>query len=463
MLKPLTVIEPSTGTERTSIEEQFVPEVTLADQSLSKQVYFALTSDDAGRVCKDIPEEACKEQPRNFLIHVVSLAATKIGDGLVDPKLVLSWLLGVLGAPAYLIGLLVPLRESGALVPQLFLASTIRTMARRKWVWAAGSLVQGLCVAGMAASAVWLQGVEAGWAIVTLLGIFAIARSACSVSYKDVLGKTVSKNTRGTVTGTASSLAAALVLGFGILLSTGLIDKSTTTIAGALLVASSCWIAAALLFIGMPEHAGATAGGGNPLSVAFKQLGLLKRDPQLVRFIATRGLLVATALAPPFLVTLAGRGGDAELGQLGAFVIASALASVGSTYIWGRLSDVSSRKVLSMAAAAGALALTVAAALGWLAPERLQNYLVGPALLFVLMIAYQGVRLGRSTHIVDMADEQTRASYTAISNTIVGVLLMLGSGFGLLAVWAGEAAVLCVFALMCFVAVFSALTLEEVQ
>jgi hypothetical protein len=39
-------------------------------------VYAILTSEDDGRVCRDIPESACQVQPRNFFVHVVSLAAT---------------------------------------------------------------------------------------------------------------------------------------------------------------------------------------------------------------------------------------------------------------------------------------------------------------------------------------------------------------------------------------------------
>ena len=141
---------------------------------VSASVYETLTSEDDGRVCRDIPETACQEQPGNFLKHVLSLAATKTGDGFADPKLVLSWLLSTLGAPAFAIGLLVPVREAGALLPQLVIAGWIRSLQRRKWVWAVGSLVQGLAVLGMAFSAVRLEGSAAGWAILALLALWMI-------------------------------------------------------------------------------------------------------------------------------------------------------------------------------------------------------------------------------------------------------------------------------------------------
>jgi hypothetical protein len=435
----------------------------VAIEETQQAVYELLTSEDDGRVCRDIPEAACAEQPQNFTKHVVSLAATKTGDGLVDPKLVLSWLLTALGAPAFMIGLLVPLREAGALLPQLFIAATVRGLPQRKWVWAGGSLVQGLCLLGMAVAALTLSGAAAGWAILALLAVFATARAACSVSYKDVLGKTVSKATRGTATGTASSIAAALVLAFGLLLSLGLLERSVATIAAALAVAAGLWILAAAVFATLAEQPGATEGGGDPISVARKQVSLLWRDPQLGRFIATRGLLTATALAPPYLLALAGREGGRELGQLGLFVVASALAGMGGGYVWGRLSDKSSRKVLLLSALAAAAVLAATALIGGLAPDWLAGGFAAPMLLLVLMIAYQGVRLGRSTHIVDMAGRDDRAAYTALSNSIVGILLLAGGAFGFLAQAAGEATVLAVFAAMSALAAVTAWGLREEQ
>lgn len=435
----------------------------MVTETVKAAVYERLTGEDEGRVCKDIPDQACDEQPSNFLKHVISLALTKTGDSLADPKLVLAWLLTSLGTPAFLIGLLVPVREAGALLPQMFIAASVRVLPVRKWVWVAGSLIQGLAVIAMALAALSLDGAAAGWTIVILLAIFALARSACSISHKDVLGKTVSKSTRGTATGTASSISAFAALMFGVLLTIGILEKSTASIAGVVFVAGALWLAAAVVFANLAEVPGATEGGGNPIAVVIDQFGLLREDDQLVRFIAARGLLISTALAPPYILAVAG--GEAAgngLGQLGPYVLASSLAAMGSGVIWGRLSDRSSRQVLIRASliAAGALgAGAVIAALG----TDLVPPLTLAVVLFVLMVAYQGVRLGRATHIVDMTDADKRAAYTALSNTIVGGLLLLGGVFGLVAQFAGLTVLLAVFALMCIAAAFIAGGLDDVQ
>lgn len=205
-----------------------------APERAAQIAWDLLTAEDDGRVCKDIPESACNEQPKNFVTHIIALSMTKLADGLLNPKLMLSWILTSLGAPAYFVGWLVPVREAGALLPQLFIAGYIRSLPLRKLVWTLGCFIQGICAAGIALAAIYLTGFNLGLFVVVLLGMLALARSLCSVSYKDVLGKTVGKSKRGTATGTASSLAAGGILFYALVLSSGQIERETLLIAGFL-------------------------------------------------------------------------------------------------------------------------------------------------------------------------------------------------------------------------------------
>lgn len=177
-----------------------------------KPAFSVLTGADAREVRTD--------EARNGLIHIASLTLTKTADGLIDPKLVLSWLLNALGAPGAMIGALVPVRESGALLPQLALARKVEASAQRKRFWAVGSLIQGLAALGIALTAITLAGAAAGGAVIILLAILAFGRSASSVSYKDALARTIAKRRRGAVTGFASSLASATAFGVGLLMAT---------------------------------------------------------------------------------------------------------------------------------------------------------------------------------------------------------------------------------------------------
>ncbi len=430
-----------------------------ATTGIVEAAFTALTGAKADAPCADISRGACEAQPRSFMTHAASLAATKTADGLIDPKLVLAWLLTNLGAGPALIGLLVPVREAGALLPQLFTAGILHRLPRRKWAWAAGSAVQGLAALGMAAAALTMDGARAGWMIIGLLAVLAVARSVCSVSYKDVLGKTVDTTRRGTVTGLATSVAATFTIVFAVILMSDAVERGGLVLA-AIAVAGGLWLVASAIFATLPEEAD-PASGETSLDALRTGFRRVLGDRQLGLFILTRGLLISTALAPPFMVALGSGEDGSALSRLGALVLASSLAGLASGYVWGRLADRSSRKVLALTALAAACALgaTVAADMagiigkGW----------VLPALLFALMIAYQGVRLGRSTHLVDMATPETRATYTAVSNTAIGVLLLLGGLFGVMAEAYGPRAVLIALGGMAALAVPAALRLDEVQ
>jgi MFS family permease len=174
--------------------------------------------------------------------------------------------------------------------------------------------------------------------------------------------------------------------------------------------------------------------------------------------IIVRSLLVGTALAPPYLVMLQP---DSALGQLGILVLASAVASLLSSYVWGRLSDRSSATVLRLAGVAGGGLLALVVVLDLIGISTMTGVI--PVMLFGIMIAYNGVRQGRSTHLVDMADPAVRASYTAVSNTIVGVVLLTaGALFAALAAYSVPL-VIGLFAAMCFLASLISTGLEDVQ
>ena len=86
-----------------------------------------------------------------------------------------------------------------------------------------------------------------------------------------------------------------------------------------------------------------------------------------------------------------------------------------------------------------------------------------PAVLFILMIAYHGVRQGRSTYLVDMAPKDSRAASAAVSNTVIGVLLLLAGVLGGGAALIGPQATLMLFAAMAVAAAVLAHWLPEVE
>jgi hypothetical protein len=399
-------------------------------------------------------------EARNGVIHVAALSLTKVGDSLMDPKLVLAWVLSALGAPGVVIGALVPVREAGALLPQLVLARRVERAVQRKRIWAFGALGQGAAALGIVAAVLTLEGAAAGWVILALVGVLAVARAAASVSYKDVLARTIAKGRRGAVTGFAAAAASVAGFGFGVMMALGVFDVAIPVLAGAVALAGGAFLLAALLFLRLnePEN-GADAEADHGIAALLRPL---RKDRQLQIFIAARAALTVTALAPPFIVMLSSANGRGALDQLGPMVMASTAAAVLSSYVWGRMSDRSSRQTL-MAAGGLACAVLLLTGVAGMVFGGLGGAWGAGLAIFAAQIAYEGVRAGRKLHLTDMAEDDFRARYTALSNTLIGAALLAGGLFGVAADYFGPAPLLIVFAGISLVGAVIAARLDEVQ
>jgi hypothetical protein len=54
--------------------------------------------------------------------------------------------------------------------------------------------------------------------------------------------------------------------------------------------------------------------------------------------------------------------------------------------------------------------------------------LLYPAAYLLLAIAHTGVRIGRKTYVVDLAEGNRRTDYVAVSNTAMGLILLVTGG-----------------------------------
>jgi hypothetical protein len=408
---------------------------------------YALLVDADESLSETLPDGVAEAVPGNAVKQVVALALQKAGDLLVDAKTVLTWLLAALGAPATIAAMLVPVRESGSMLPQAWLAPYARSKPVRKWLWVTGAMGQATAVALMVAVSLSLDGAAAGWAILGALALFALARSLSSLASKDVLGRTIPKGARGQVTGAATIASGAVAITVGAALRLfGGEDASPATFALLLGAAALAWVVAGVVFARVVEAPGEhdDEPRGRPLRDA---VALLRDDRPFRRFVMARTLLLVSALAPPFVVTLATREGGAGLAGLGPFVISSGLAALLGGRTWGRLADRSSRQAMTLAAAAASLVvLAFLAALQ--VPGLREASLLYPATYLLLALAHTGVRVGRKTYVTDLAEGNRRTEYVAVSNTAMGALLLLtGAISSTVALLGPEAALLFLAAL----------------
>jgi len=433
-------------------------------QQILERAYVLLANEEDARVCKDIPEEACRVVPENFFRQLGSSVLTKLGDAIVNPKTVLAWLVPILQAPEFVLSLLVPIRESGSLLPQLVIAQRVRRMKTRKWAWVAGAVGQGISVLGIAAVAAWLTGWAAGLLLLALLVVFSLSRGLCSVAVKDVMGKTISKTRRGRLGGLASTTSGLLVIALGVGMSCLDATSGAGVLALLLLAAGLLWFAATALYAAIIEHPGETSGGGNAWETAVEQIALLRTDATFRRFVLVRTLFIATALTSPFIVLLSQqRLGDQGLAVLGAFVLASGIGESISATVWGIQADRSSRRVMLIAGAAAAVIGLAVAFSEWGDIALADTIWFYTSLYFLLVVAHSGMRLGRKTYLVDMAGGNKRTDYVAVSNTVIGVALLAAGLISAGLAWISVPFAVFVLALMALWGTLLCLRLPEVE
>jgi hypothetical protein len=409
--------------------------VTCEDRSAIERATEMLLDVDEAAVEK-LPVEVAADVPGNAAKQVTALALQKAGDLVVDPRTVLSWVLTSVGAPAAVLGLLVPVREAGSMLPQTLIAPAVRRRRTRKWFWVAGAAGQAVAVAVMAILTATTDGAVAGWGILGALTFFALSRSLASLTSKDVLGRTMPKGVRGQVTGLATMASGAVAITLGAALRVfGGDDARVGTLAILLGAGALAWAAAGSVFATIREapgdpgqdRAGDAEDRDADEGALTSMVRLLRDDAPFRRFVVARGLLLVSALSPPFVVALATEVGGAGLAGLGPFLISSGVAALIGGRFWGKQADRSSRRTMVLAAA-GASSVIVLLLIALRVDGLREAELVYPAAYLLLALAHTGARVGRKTYLVDLGEGDQRTNYVAVSNSAMGLLLLVIGG-----------------------------------
>ncbi|SMC57467.1 MFS transporter [Janibacter indicus] len=405
----------------------------------------------------ELPDDVQRNVPGNTLRLVGANALQSSGDQMVNASTVLPWLFHAIGVPAALTGALVPIRESGSMLPQAFLTPLVIKVRQRKLVTLVGALVQALSVAVMAVTAAIGSGLAAGLTIIVALAVFSLGRCLTSIASKDVQARTVPKGERGQINGLATTASGLVAITLGLAVRALGEGLDAQTLAAILGIGSVLWVLVALVWWSVHEPVDAPSGrsqsdllrdrgeGEEEQDNWFAQtLTLLREDATFRSFVTVRSFLLVSSLSPPFIVTLAVQAGAPALTGLGGFIIASGLAALLGGRIFGRMADRSSKRLMTTGAALASLVLLVLVLLDTfldLDGDSLATYAIFVAAYFLVTMLHTGVRVGRKTYVVDMAEGDQRTTYVAVSNSAMGVVLLLVgaissaiAGFGV--IWA---------------------------
>jgi hypothetical protein len=94
-------------------------------------------------------------------------------------------------------------------------------------------------------------------------------------------------------------------------------------------------------------------------------------------------------------------------------------------------------------------------------PQLFQSIWFLPLLYFILSVAHQGVRLGRKTYLVNLAEGNKRTDYVAVGNTFTGIVLLLLGSLGVFTAQLGALKIILMFSSFSILAIISAHFLKD--
>lgn len=374
---------------------------------------------------------------RNLISLMGDYVFFAIGLAFFDPLIIVPSFTQALTGSEMMVGLLAALRVIVITLPQVWAASMLAAQTRKKPLLVASSLGGRLPVL-LLAIAVYLAAADRPTLVLLVLGfaviMFYTSEGLNSISWPDLVAKVLPAAIRGRFLGIGQLLSSigALAAGYAvrrILASEALPYPNNWALifvfAVVFLVGSAIWM------LWIREEPGTSSSSKVDVR---KHIGLLfqylRQDAALKRIVTVQVLLFLGGAAFPFLAlraqTLIANG----QGMLGTFIIAQNLGAMLAALTCGILVDrVGSWAAVRVGALAQCLALTLAV-LAPLAPSAAVVYTV--AFFLVGLVTGSGWWVF-SAYLMDIADEDRRASYFAASGVLTSpsfiAALVIGAVF----------------------------------
>ncbi len=382
------------------------------------------------------------EVRRNFALGVFNGAAFRLAETLVDPPLVLTWFVSQLTASNLLAGLVVPLGNAGWFLPQIFVSARIQRMERKMPSYALMAVVRTIAWLLLAA-AVWVVN-DPRVLLVSFFVLYTTARLSsgpAGLAFFDVVAKTIPARRRGSFFGWRQFLGSLLGLGGGWVVKTTLNHPSLPFPHGhALLFALYCavMVPGLVSFIAIREPPGTAM----PMSVTIgEQLRrakrLLRENKAYRRHLSARMALVLAGVALPFYGIYARSVLGAPEGMVGVYVATRIGSQLFFNLPWGRLSDRRGNRVVMqlLSLSSGATTLLALALVGLVELWHIQGtwlpYLALP--LFFLDGAIRPAQiLSGSNFLLELVPDAERTLYLGLSNTVMGIVVLVSGLGGLL-------------------------------
>lgn len=408
---------------------------------------------------------------------IVTLVLSKLTDILLSAKTTLPTLLNSLGAPSWMLGFLVPLRESGSLLPQAMMSAWLTTKSDRRVPWVVSMLIQTSFIAVMILVPLSVlplfvnektasYGLLSGTIVLIALMGLSLARAMTSLTMKDIQGEHLSKGKRGNVVGIASMSAGILSLLFAsFMMWSGKLNEQVIMI-----IAILCFVAMSFSVIALKSlKTNVEVKRDKQDNSTVKSLTTAKVKSymdtfsgELGRFILVRSCFVHTALIAPFYIAWASSLSTQDgIVTLSSFIVAQASATILSSYMWGTLSDRNAKLTMQLGAVIVVLIcfVTVFVIHFDLTQSFHPVWLV--AGYFLVSVGHEGARSGRKVYALDIKEGSDRTDFIGKANTAIGIVILTLGAFYSALTFAGNTVLFSVIALGILLGLFLSLAMKN--
>ena len=154
---------------------------------------------------------------RSYTTGVLNGWFVSLGDGFLNPGIVLTSFAAALAAPNWVIGLLPAIAIGGWLLPQIFVSAAVRHIPKKVDVYRAASSVRSSAFAVMVLSTIIFSGSPHFLLIAFMLALVAnsLASGVSGLPWLESVGKTIPAKDRPRFFGTRNLWGGFMALGAG--------------------------------------------------------------------------------------------------------------------------------------------------------------------------------------------------------------------------------------------------------
>jgi MFS family permease len=390
----------------------------------------------------DVQQTLPPNYRRNILAFMGDWISFGIGMSFASGSTVLPALVNQLSGSPLAVGLISTLGSGGWLLPQLFAASRVHRLSRKKPAIIIPSLIGRPTFLITALAILYLAVPHPALTAAIFLagfGIFNMCDGISSVPWFDLFSRAVPPWRRGRFIGSTQVISAILTIGVGGIVGYILSDRGPFEYPAnyaALFFIAAAFLGLSMLFtLSIRETPAEAVGEKATLRDYVRELkGIWKNDRDFRLITGIRFLLGWASLATPFYTVYAINVKGVPMGTVGWFLSAQIAGGFVYSIIGGYLLErFGGRLTTNIEAVLALVSPVLGIVVGYFVPGESPWFLVVYLLLFAFLGAMNNsFMMGHMNYLLEMSPEEKRSIYVGLSNTIEGYIVVVPLLGGLL-------------------------------